>query len=165
VLAFAFEADHGVLDVNAGRVLARVAGRPLGPKEAQASADGLVPQGRSWEWNQAVLDLGATVCTGRRPRCEECPLAADCRWRAAGLPEPDPARSSAATGRRQSRFDGSDRQGRGRLVSAARRGPVPLDSLASAAGWPDDEARAHRVLADLLADGLVAVADGVLTLS
>src|SRR5690606_15436879 len=54
-----------------------------------------------------------------------------------------------------SRFEGSDRQGGGRLVDALRaRGRVPAASLAEAAGWPDDPDRARRVAATLVADGL-----------
>ncbi|MGH2499308.1 MAG: A/G-specific adenine glycosylase, partial [Candidatus Limnocylindria bacterium] len=113
VLAFAFERDHGVLDTNAARVLARVEGRRLRPKEAQARADELVPPGSAWAWNQAMLDLGATVCVGRRPACERCPVAPWCGWRRAGLGEPDPAVGSAGVAGRQSTFEGSDRQGRG----------------------------------------------------
>jgi A/G-specific adenine glycosylase len=146
VLAFAHEADVAVLDVNAVRVLSRVAGEPV----SQAAADGLVPPGRGWAWNQAVLDLGATVCT-RVPDCGACPLAlAGCRWSAAGCPEPDPWVRS----RPQSRFAGSDRQGRGALVDALRRGPVPDDRLPAVMGWPDDPGRAARVAATVVADGL-----------
>jgi A/G-specific adenine glycosylase len=104
------------------------------------------------------MDLGATVCTRRSPRCDECPLAADCRWRAAGGPDP------AAPAGRQSPFAGSDRQGRGRLVDALRRGPVPLDALAAAAGWPDDPARARRAADSLVADGLAVLRDRELAL-
>ena len=57
----------------------------------------------------------------------------------------------------QSRFEGSDRQGRGRLVDALRPGPV--DDVAAAVGWPEDPDRGPRVAATLLADGL-AVQDG-----
>jgi A/G-specific adenine glycosylase len=55
----------------------------------------------------------------------------------------------------QSTFEGSDRQGRGQLVSALRRGPVPASQLAAAMGWPADPRRAERVAATLVADGLV----------
>jgi A/G-specific adenine glycosylase len=69
VLAFAFERDVGVVDTNAARVLARaVSGRPLRAAEVQRLADDLVPAGGGWAHNQAMLDLGATVCTKRRPR-------------------------------------------------------------------------------------------------
>lgn len=166
VLAFAFEADHGVLDTNAARVLARTAGRPLRPAEAQRAADALVPRGRSWAWNQAVLDLGATVCTARSPACDRCPVAATglCAWRAAGCPAPDPAVGSAGTSGRQSVFAGSDRQGRGRLVDALRSGPVTTADLAATLGWPDDPVRAARVAATVVADGLAVTRGDHLTL-
>ncbi|HEY8547843.1 MAG TPA: hypothetical protein VIL36_22445, partial [Acidimicrobiales bacterium] len=137
VLAFAFERPVGVVDTNVGRVLARWAGRPLGAKEAQARADALVPEGRpewAWLWNQSVMELGATVCKRRNPDCDRCPLTHRCTWAAAGRPQPDPADGSAGVGRGQSRFEGSDRQGRGRLVAALRRGPVALGDLADVMG-------------------------------
>ncbi|MGH7910464.1 MAG: A/G-specific adenine glycosylase, partial [Candidatus Dormibacteraceae bacterium] len=73
--AFAFEEAVGVVDVNAGRVLARaVAGRPLALPEAQALADDLCPTDAAWRWNQAMLDLGAVWCVRRAPRCLVCPV-------------------------------------------------------------------------------------------
>jgi A/G-specific adenine glycosylase len=165
VLAFAFERDVGVVDTNAARVLARVAGRSLGRSEAQGAADAAVPPGQGWAWNQAVLDLGATVCTSREPSCGSCPLAAGCAWLGAGRPEPDPARGSAGVSTPQSRFEGSDRQGRGRLVAAlAEHGRVPHRGLAATAGWPDDPERARRVAASLVRDGLAVEAGGGLSL-
>ena len=158
VLAFAFETDVGVVDVNAARVLARASGRPLTAGEVQQRADDLVPADRGWAWNQAVLDLGATICTKRSPRCADCPVARWCGWRLAGGAD-DPAARSAGTGRAQSTFAGSDRQGRGRLVDALRRSPVPWTTAAAAAGWPANEARTRRIAASLVADGL-AVDDG-----
>jgi A/G-specific adenine glycosylase len=159
VLAFSAGADVGVLDTNAARVTARIAGRRLGAAEAQARADAAVPAGQGWAWNQAVLDLGATVCTKRVVRCDACPLAPHCAWHLAGHPEPDPAEGSAGTSGRQSAFAGSDRQGRGRLVAALRAAPVPSERLAATMGWPDDPRRAERVAATLIVDGL-AVVDG-----
>jgi A/G-specific adenine glycosylase len=156
VLAFAFEADHGVVDTNTARVLARWEGRRLGAREAQASADAAVPAGRAWAWNQAMLDLGATVCVRRVPRCGACPVADVCGWAVAGHPDPDPADGSAGVSGGQSRFEGSDRQGRGRLVEALRAGPVHDRELAAVMGWPEDVPRAERVAASLLADGLAS---------
>jgi A/G-specific adenine glycosylase len=164
VLAFSFGADVGVVDTNAARVLARVAGRRLGAAAAQAAADAAVPAGQGWAWNQAVLDLGATVCVRRSPRCGACPVVADCAWAAAGRPPPDPADGSAGVGRGQARFAGSDREGRGRLVAALLDGPVPLDAIAATAGWPSDPARARRAADGLVADGLAVVAAGALRL-
>ena len=165
VLVFAHDDDLGLVDTNAGRFVARaLAGRSLAPKEAQAVADAAVPPGDAWRWGSAVFDLGAGVCTRRAPRCGGCPLrSAGCRWAAAGFPTPDPVVGSAGISAPQSRFEGSDRQGRGRLVDALRRGEVPRAAVPATAGWPDDPERAHRVAATLVADGL-ATADGAGTL-
>jgi len=164
VLAFAFEVDVGVVEVNSARVLARaVAGRPLGAGEAQILADRLVPAGEGWAWNQAMLDLGATVCTKAAPRCSVCPLRSCCAWEARST-RPDPAVGSAGCGSRQSTFAGSDRQGRGRLVAALRAGPVPLVEIPAVLGWPDQPDRATRVAAGVIADGLAVQTGRVLTL-
>jgi len=69
-----------------------------------------VPRGTGWRWNQAMLDLGATVCRARRPDCDGCPVRSGCAS-AGGVEAADPARGSAHVSGRQSRFDGSDRQG------------------------------------------------------
>ncbi len=154
VLAFAFEHDVGVVDTNVGRVLARWEGRRLRPSEVQRLADAAVPSGAGWRWNQALFDLGAGPCARRAPKCGNCPVARWCAWRGEG---DDPADGSAGVAGGQSRFEGSDRQGRGRLVDALRAaGRVPAGGLAGAAGWPDDPARAARVAAGLVADGLAA---------
>lgn len=144
VMVFAFEQPVGVLDVNAARVHARLNGYVVD----QADADAAVPHAHAWRWNQTVLDLGATVCTKRAPRCGECPVASWCAWRGEG---DDPA----AHPKTQSRFEGSDRQGRGRLISALRTTPVHAAELSHVMGWPDDPDRAIRVARTLLADGLI----------
>ena len=156
VLAFAFERPVGVVDTNVGRVLARaVAGAALSPGSAQATADALVPPGEARSWNLALMDLGALRCRPRRPACEGCPLGAGgCAWRRSG--GDDPAQGSAGTSRPQAAFAGSDRQGRGRLVRAVLAGPVGAAALAEAAGWPGEPARAARVAAALVAEGLLA---------
>jgi A/G-specific adenine glycosylase len=167
VLAFAFEHHHGLVETNVARVLARaICGHRLTGGQAQSCADRLVPEGKAWAWNQAMVDLGATVCVSRLPRCDRCPLAGAglCAWFGQGRRPPDPARGSAGTSVAQSAFVGSDRQGRGRLVDALRRGPVPIDELAEVAGWPDDPARAARVVAGLVADGLAVSHRGTLAL-
>ena len=161
LLAFAFESHAGVIDTNAARVLARAAaGRALRAAEAQVLADELVPQGRAWAWNQAMLDLGATICVKRAPACGSCPVRAACAWHRQGRPEPDPAVGSAGVPGTQSRFAGSDRQGRGRLVIALQAGPVPHMALAETMGWPGDPHRAERVAAGLERDGLACRGPG-----
>jgi A/G-specific adenine glycosylase len=164
VLAFAYERDVGALDTNVGRVLARWSGRRLARVDAQAIADAAVPAGEGWAWNQALMDLAVAVCTRRRPRCSSCPVAASCAWAAAEWPDPDPADGSAGVSAGQSRFDGSDREGRGRLVAALRAGPVSRASLAYVMGWPDDPVRAELVAATVVVDGLAVEAGDQLSL-
>ncbi len=151
VLVFAFEHDVAVVDTNVGRVLARVEGRRLSADEVQRRADDLVPPGAAWTWNQALLDFGAMLCRKRSPRCDDCPVRSGCTWAGVGC---DPAVGSAAVSNGQSRFEGSDRQGRGRLIEALRSGPVSFSNVPAAMGWPDDVARSERVLDGVLADGL-----------
>lgn len=169
VLAFAFERDVAVVDTNVGRVIARQRGLRCTPKVAQSRADELVPIGEGWSWNQAMLDLGALVCTKRTPRCESCPVAATCAWSLGGRTDPDPAVGSAGVGRPQDRFEGSFRQGRARLLDALRLGsPVPPERFVAACGWldrVDGDGNAQRAAASLVRDGLaVAGADGALSL-
>lgn len=151
VLAFAFERRAAPVDTNIGRVLARVAGRRLAPAEAQRLADSLVPEGRSWLWNQGIMELGATICAKRSPDCEACPLSGFCEWRGSGA---DPAEGSAAVGRPQAAFEGSNRQLRGRVIDTLRRGPVSASVLGEGMAT-DDEARRGAVIDALLADGLI----------
>ena len=152
VLAFAFESDVAPVDTNVARVLTRWhGGVGLTAADTQAVADRLVPSGSAWAFNQTLFDLGATVCTAR-PDCARCPLLRQCRWRQGGMVEPDPWRATPPA-RPQSRFAGSDRQGRGRLLEALRRGPVGRQDLGRACGWPDDMARAERISAALVAEG------------
>jgi A/G-specific adenine glycosylase len=153
IRSFAFGEDVAAVDTNALRVLSRcVTGTPLSSSVAARLGDRLVPAGEAWEFNQSVFDLGATVCTSTRPRCDGCPLRRQCRWRRAGHPEPDPWRARPGA-RTQGSFAGSDRQGRGRLLSALREGAVRRDGIAEACGWPDDPTRAHDAAAALVAEG------------
>lgn len=154
VLAFAFEDDVGVVDTNVGRVLARWSGRRLGAAEAQAAADANVPPSSGWSWNQALFDFAARVCTRRHPRCDRCPMRSSCRWQGQG---DDPAEGSARVSGGQSRFEGSDRQGRGRLVAVLRRGPLLRSDVAAAAGWPYEPVRAERIMAGLVHDGMAVI--------
>jgi len=151
VAAFAFDLDVGVLDTNVGRLLARLAGERLRPAKAQSMADDLVPKGDAWIWNQVVMDFGATVCTARSPRCDHCPVSGQCAW-AGSTERADPAQGSAGVSGKQARFEGSDRQARGRLLAALVDGPVP--AVAVAAVMERDSVVAEGLLADLVAEGL-----------
>lgn len=160
IRVFAFEFDDGVVDTNIGRVLARLSGSPLRPSDAQRLADRLVPRGQGWHWNQALMEVGAVVCRPT-PSCGSCPLSENCSWRGDGV---DPAIGSAAVSKRQTRFEGSDRQGRGRLVDALRAGPVARAHLPGVMGWADDPDRARRVAAAVVADGLAIEDDSCVRL-
>jgi A/G-specific adenine glycosylase len=81
VLAFAYGRDVAVLDTNVRRVLRRVFlgdGALATDGALWALSEALVPRGEAYDFNQALMDLGATVCTARRPRCPGCPLARIC---------------------------------------------------------------------------------------
>jgi len=86
VASLAFGADVPAVDTNAMRVLARVFGlrgrKGTGRHERRvwALAEALVPRRRSADWNQALMDLGATICTARVPRCPSCPVRRHCAY-------------------------------------------------------------------------------------
>lgn len=92
VAAIAFGRRAVVVDANVERVVARLfaLAEPLpGARKAiRARTDSITPERRAGDFAQAMMDLGATVCTGRDPRCLLCPLAGHC----AGRVEGDPAR-------------------------------------------------------------------------
>ena len=159
VLAFAFEDDVGIVDTNVARILARQHGRRFRASDVQRLADELVPDGHGWSWNQAMLDLGATVCRARSAACDRCPVASTCSWRGSEVVR-DPAIGSAGVSGGQSTFVGSDRQGRGRLVDALRADAVGAGDLAEVMGWPDEPDRAVRVANGLVRDGLAVIERG-----
>jgi A/G-specific adenine glycosylase len=161
VASFAFGQRQVVLDTNVRRVLARVtAGAELPARSISAAersaAESLLPgdPAVAAAWSVAVMELGALTCTSRAPRCAECPIEADCAWRAAGM-----LRSDAATRPAQT-YEGTDRQCRGRLLAVLRNADGPVHRAALEAAW-DIAAQRERSLAGLVADGLVEpTADG-----
>ena len=93
VAAFAFGADAAILDTNAARVLARVfgAGRRKGrTARLWALAATAIPPGRAYPFNQGIMDLGAMICTARRPACPRCPVRRTCRTGRAADIAPQP---------------------------------------------------------------------------
>jgi A/G-specific adenine glycosylase len=164
VLAFAFERPVGVADTNIARVLARRAATSMRPAALQSAADDLVPPARAWEWNQALMDVGALLCRPRAPACGDCPIAPTCGWQVAGRPEPDPGVGSAGVSRPQARYEGSDRQARGRILAALASGGIDRGEAARIAELASDTGRAATVIESLIADGLVAESGGNLVL-
>jgi A/G-specific adenine glycosylase len=103
ILAIATGQRHPILDGNVKRVLTRhgaVPGWP-GDKRVEAKlwqrADALTPTQHAADYTQAIMDLGATLCTRSKPRCGECPVAADClareRGQQARFPAPKPRKA------------------------------------------------------------------------
>jgi A/G-specific adenine glycosylase len=85
ILAFAHSKDAALVDTNVRRVLGRVflgprrVKRLRGEKAIWDLAESLIPAGRAYDYNQALMDFGATWCTARKPRCPRCPMKAFCR--------------------------------------------------------------------------------------
>lgn len=152
IQAFAFECDVGVVDTNVGRLLARWTGHPLTTKQAQQMSTALVPTGTGWRWNQTLFDFAVAVCTKRTPACDQCPLAAACAWRGVGE---DPAEASAGVSGKQSLFQGSERQVRGRIVAELRKGPASIQDLYRLGRPQDQPADIERIIDGLANDGLV----------
>jgi A/G-specific adenine glycosylase len=98
IAAIAFDAPEAAVDANAERVIARYfaveAPLPKAKPELRRHAQSLVPQGRAGDFAQALMDLGALVCTPKRPDCPKCPWSDDCRGRAAGIAESLPRKSA-----------------------------------------------------------------------
>ena len=148
VSAFAWDAPRAAVDVNVRRVIERWDGRRYTPRPLGERAHELLPPGRAAAWNQAMMELGATVCGARAVRCGACPVADWCA--SAG------ATPRAPAARPRERFEETDRYARGRIVAALLAGE-DLPPLA-----PE---RLERALAGLAADGLVVRgADGAPTL-
>ena len=159
VAAFAFGLRYPVVDTNTRRVIARAVeghGEPGPPSTARdlTAMSALLPNGdaAARTFNAATMELGATVCVARSPRCDECPIAAVCAWRAAGYPAYNGARKAS-----QARFEGSDRQVRGLVMRELRAAHRPLTRSELAPVWADAE-QLDRAVTGLISDGL-AVSD------
>jgi A/G-specific adenine glycosylase len=160
VAAFAHGQRHAVIDTNVRRVVARWhQGRADAVSMPLRTVEGLLPPAAedAVRAGAALMELGALVCTARRPRCDQCPLAVTCAWRRADCP-------AGPSTRRTQGYAGTDRQVRGAMLAALRGSadPVVRPRLLELCADPEQAARA---LAGLVADGLVCdAADGRLAL-
>jgi A/G-specific adenine glycosylase len=159
VAAFAYGVRTPVVDTTVRRVLARAVGgraEPGPPHTAAdlAAMDAILPTDteRARLVNAGAMELGQTICTARSPRCEACPIAELCAWRAADYPQYEGPRAPV-----QKRYEGSDRQVRGLILRELRASETPVPASVITALWTDAVQR-ERALAGLLADGL-AVGD------
>ena len=137
VLAQADDADVAAVEVNVRRVVERVTGRRLSPRAAEDAMREIAAPMTGRDRLLALMDVGASRCRVRNPRCDECPLVARCVARG---PLVDESRAG-----RQGTFAGSFRQRRGALLAALRNTAVPVATV-------DREA-----LESLVADGLARV--------
>lgn len=171
IACFAFEQDVGFLDTNSRRVLHRLFVGVDAPvptaqlRDLHRLAETIVPRGRGWVWNQALIEFGALHCTARRPQCTSCPLKDGCRA--------FPMNDRVAAGRAQrgaampsSRYEGTNRYFRGRVLAELRDLPtndpagIDLRSLGGRlrADFSDEELPwIAGVVESLRKDGLAAV--------
>ena len=142
VACFAHGTRAPFADTNIRRVLGRIVlGRVATEREAVAIDRELMPRDAA-PWHHALMDLGATVCTSRAPRCEACPLATQCSGR---------GRIVAAPRRRQQAFATSDRRVRGWIIALLRERDMTFGALANAI----DDPRVPRLVRTLAQEGLI----------
>jgi A/G-specific adenine glycosylase len=181
IACFAFEQDVAFMDTNIRRVVQRLfAGpeesAPAGETQLLAIARDAVPPGQGWAWNQAIMELGALICTAAAPACWRCPVQAHCRDYAARRVADEQLFSSESVlapqqlrrlaERRETAYAGSNRFYRGRAIEALRQlapgEALPLPALGRQIkdGFTDDDMPWLRALADGLArDGLLELED------
>ena len=176
IACFAFGRSEPVLDTNVRRVLGRIALGPDGPLSGGSAAQWALaaqalPADSAYPWNQALMDLGASICTERSPRCLLCPAASWCR--AIGrIPSTIRERKSPYNTTRDAPFAGSSRYYRGRIVERLRQledleslsrmrlgAAIKPDFSEHDAPWLDDLLRglAREGLLALRPDGTVAL--------
>ncbi len=134
VASIAFDLPHAVVDGNVIRVLARYladegdVSKAATRRRIDETAQSLLAPRRAGDWNQAVMELGATLCVPRNPRCDACPLRRDCEGLAAGEPA--------------------------RLPRKPARKATPHYDIAAGLVWRDGEVLIARRKADGLLGGL-----------
>jgi A/G-specific adenine glycosylase len=134
VASIAFGIPVAAVDTNVRKVMARVV---FGCEPDEVPAADVVDAATRWlphdapgDWNQALMNLGREVCRPT-PRCDVCPLAEACRFRACG-------RAGRRSGRRQPAFEGSMRQARGGVLRElrGRERAATIRAIAAALGYP-----------------------------
>jgi A/G-specific adenine glycosylase len=168
VAAFAFERDVTFLDTNMRRVLSRLVFGTETSSNADAldAAAQLLPHGKGWAWNQALIEFGALQCTARLPSCVVCPLQASC----AAYPTIQSALAAKRTQQRRKAvepFASTSRYFRGRIVEVLRTLPEGGDGVELALlgpkvhpGYSKDDLPWLRALVEgLQRDGLALIAE------
>jgi A/G-specific adenine glycosylase len=143
VASFAWDEPVAAVDSNVRRVISRLDGLDRPPRAVAERAAELLGNHSAARFNQATMELGATVCTPRRPRCMACPVADGCRSAGAVV---DPPRRPAGS---RPRFEDSGRWVRGRVIAALLAGEAGRGCEGV------EPERLERVLAGLERDGLL----------
>ena len=156
IIAFAFEGRSLVLDINIRRVFARaIDGIEIPPsaptKSERNERQDLIPAKNPHVWAAATMELGALICTAKKPKCGQCPLADQCIWRSLDYPVSDQPKRTQS-------WHGTDRQCRGVIVQALRENPA-LKKKEILQLW-DVPSQVEKALLSLLEDGLVVEQKG-----
>lgn len=151
IVAFAFQGKSLVLDINIRRLFSRLYKGEEAPTAAPTKAERVeyaqyVPEKKAHLWAAATMELGALICTAKKPLCGRCPVADKCQWRSLDYP------SSERVKRSQS-WHGTDRQCRGTIVQALRDNPK-LSRREINLLW-DVPSQVEKAILTLLDDGLI----------
>ncbi|HLI95078.1 MAG TPA: A/G-specific adenine glycosylase [Candidatus Baltobacteraceae bacterium] len=171
IRAFAFDCDDAATDTNVRRVTHRVVyGLEFPPAVTASALDArareLVPAGRGHDWNSATMDLGATICTARAPKCLLCPLQPACAAAPVDAASLEQARSGHSRRRSPQEtipFEQTTRYARGRIIDRLRELPpgqrISLldlhEQVTRRIGRSSEEL--HRLVKALERDGLVSM--------
>ncbi|MBD5657801.1 MAG: A/G-specific adenine glycosylase [Candidatus Eremiobacteraeota bacterium] len=180
VAAFAFDADVAAVDTNVRRIVHRtqlgVEWPPrAGERKLDAIAASLVPRGAGFAFNSALMDLGATICTARAPKCLLCPLVSAC----AAAPIDGPTLAALASNHAKSRssqerlrFEETTRYARGRIIDRLRSltggeriSLLDLQRELAPLLAHHDAAAITRVVARLAREGVLDERDGDIALA
>lgn len=167
VMSFAYKQRIVVIDTNIRRVLSRVfvgqesLGGSASRAERQLAGDVLpIDLDESVLWNQAIMELGALVCTAQKPQCQACPLRSHCLFLIAGLPN-----VGLKCTRPRQRFAGTNRQVRGMVLQALRDATSSHVSRDQVTQLWADHVQLDACLASLDEDGLIEMhRDGSISL-
>ena len=156
LIAFAFGGRSLVLDINIRRLFSRVIDGVETPKAAPTKSERverekLIPEKSAEIWAAATMELGAVICTAKKPKCGVCPLADQCKWRNLDFPLSDQPK-------RTQTWHGTDRQCRGVIVQALRENSA-LSKKEITLLW-DVPSQVEKALLTLLEDGLVVSIPG-----
>jgi A/G-specific adenine glycosylase len=151
IVAFAFKESSLVLDINIRRLFSRLYRGEEAPTAAPTKAERLeyaqyIPAKGAHIWAAATMELGALVCTAKKPLCGRCPVADNCQWRSLDYPQTERIKRTQS-------WHGTDRQCRGTIVQALRENQV-LTKKQIQLLW-DVTSQVEKALLTLLDDGLI----------